>query len=223
MTVFRDVTLLAAGAASEGCRYLLGSMGNAMETRPNPSWLDTETKAALQKVPPEKLAPATTDTFAVVVLSRSSSADQSRRIRAFDRILRTSLSDAESQTRRSPPFVVKRELTLADAMLAQFELICCDIISIFLSDDVVSNAEPEYLALLYRSVAHADEFQTVSVSVVSIPDNDDGNAFAEQFIGPRVGQLPFDVVAMRKKARIMMHWAVKIGAEVGSALDASGR
>jgi hypothetical protein len=194
-----------------------------METPDSTSWLDPETKAALQKLPPEKLAPTTTDTFAVVVLSRGSPKDRVRHVRAFDKVLRMSLQDAERQTALMPPFVVKRELTLGDAMLAQFELVCADIISIFLSDDVVANAEPDYLASLYRGVANADEFQTVSIRVESIPDNDDGHAFAEQFIGPTMPELPIEIIAMRKKARIMTHWANKIGAIVQPTGDTDGR
>jgi hypothetical protein len=185
-----------------------------MELSDGTSWLDTETKAALRKLPPEKLAPTTTDSFAVVVLSLGSTSNYVRHIRAFDRVLRTSLQDAECQMTRTPPFVVKRELTLSDAMLAQFELVCSDIVSIFLSDDVVENAEPNYLASLYRGVAQADEFQTLSIRVQSIPDDDNGYAFAEQFIGPSPPHLPLEMIAMRKKARIMTHWANKIGAIV---------
>ena len=194
-----------------------------MDTPQNSTWLDTETKAALRKLPPEKIAPATTDTFAVVVLSQGSLDNRVRQTRAFDRVLRTSLLDAEYQTKRSPPFVVKRELALADAMLAQFELICCDIISVFLSDEVVSNAEPEYLASLYRGVAHADEFQDVLVRVDSIPDDAAGHAFSDQFIGSGAAAVPFDIVAMQKKARIMSHWAENIGANVVVMPHGSGR
>jgi hypothetical protein len=194
-----------------------------METPDVTSWLDTETKAALQKLPPGKLAPAKTDSFAVVVLSRGSPKDRVRHIRAFDRVLRTALQDAERQLTRTPPFVVKRELTMSDAMLAQFELICSDIVSIFLSDDLVANAEADYLASLYRGFANADEFQTVSIRVESIPDNDEGHAFAQQFIGPNVPELPVELIAMRKKARIMTHWANKIGAIVLPTTDTAGR
>jgi hypothetical protein len=194
-----------------------------METPDRTSWLDTETQAALQKLPPEKLAPATIDTFAVVVLSLGLPNDRVRQFRAFDRVLLTSLQDAERQMTRTPPFVVKRELSLSDALLAQFELVCSDVVSIFLSDDVVANAEPEYLASLYRGVAHADEFQTLSIRISSIPDNDEGRAFAEQFIGPTVPELPIEIIAMRKKARIMTHWANKIGAIVLPATDTGGR
>jgi len=87
-----------------------------MDTPRGSSWLDTETKAVLQQVPPQKLAPAITETFSVVVLSFDSHGDHTRHVRAFDRVLRTSFTDAELQTRRKPPFVVKRELTAADAI-----------------------------------------------------------------------------------------------------------
>jgi hypothetical protein len=187
------------------------------------SWLDTETKTALQKVPPLKIAPPTTDTFAVVVLSRGAPDNHARLVRAFDRVLHTSPVDAERQTTLTPPFVVKRGLALSDAMLAQFELICCDVISIFLSDDVVSHAEASYLSGLYRNVLHADEFQSLSVRVLFIPDSPAGQAFTEQFVGSPVEHFPIEMVVMRKKARIMAHWAAKIGANVDTVLDAGGR
>ncbi len=124
------------------------------------------------------------------------------------------LVDAEFQTRRKPPFVVKRELTATDAMLAQFELVCCDIVSVFLADAVLSNADPGYLAELYGSLMHADEFDKVSIRLVSVPPHPKARAFVQQFIGNHVPALPFEMPAMRKKARVMIHWAKKIGAEV---------
>ena len=190
-----------------------------MDAPQGTSWLDTETKAALQQVPPQKLAPATVQTFSVVVLSGDARHDHGRHVRAFDRILRTSLSDAEFQTRRTPPFVVKHGLTPSDAMLAQFELVCCDVVSVFVSDEVASNAEPSYLAELYGSLIRADEFKKVTVRVVSIPAHPAGRAFVEQFIGRDVPTLPCYLLAMRKKARIMSHWGQKIGAQVLALLE----
>ena len=185
-----------------------------MDTPRGNSWLDTETKAALQQMPPQKLAPATTETFSVVVLSCDAYGDHTRQVRAFDRVLRTSLVDAEFQTRRKPPFVVKRELTVADAMLAQFELVCCDVVSVFIADAVLSRADPSYLAELYGSLIHADEFDKVSIRLVSVPEHPEARAFVQQFIGSHAPALPYEMPAMRKKARIMIHWAKKIGAEV---------
>lgn len=115
---------------------------------------------------------------------------------------------------RKPPFIVKRELTASGAMLAQFELICCDIISVFISDAVMSNAEPCYLAELYSSLACADEFEEVGVRLVSIPPHPAGHAFVEQFIGDGIPGLPHDMIATRKKARFIAHWAKEIGARV---------
>ena len=180
------------------------------------SWLDTETKAALQQLPPQKLVPATTETFSVVILSCDARGDHTRQTRAFDCVLHTSLDDAEFQTRRRPPFVVKGELTMADAMLAQFELACCDIVSVFISDGVLSTAEPSYLAELYGSLIHADEFDKVSLRVFSVPENAEGCVFVRQFIGDAVPLLPYDMIAMRKKARIMTHWAKKVGVSSGT-------
>ena len=193
-----------------------------METPENTFWLDTETKAALQRVPPEKIAPAVTDTFAVVVLSQGALHDHARRVRAFHRVLCSTPPNAELQTTRSLPFALKRELTLSDAMLAQFELICCDIVSVFLSDDVVSNANPSYLVELYRTVVRADEFQTISIRIVSVPEHAAGRAFTEQFIGSHPSHPSLEMVVMRKKARVMYHWAKKIGANVVAIPNTNG-
>ncbi len=49
------------------------------------SWLDTETKALLQKIPPEKLAPPDTKAYSLVLLSIFRH-DAFRLQRAFQRI-----------------------------------------------------------------------------------------------------------------------------------------
>lgn len=185
-----------------------------MDTPRGNSWIDAQTKAVLQQVPPQKAAPASTDTFSVVVLSCEAMVEHARHVRAFHRVLGTSLIDAEFQTTRRPPFILKREFTASGAMLAQFELVCCDIVSVFISDAVMSDADPSYLAELYGSLARADEFEEVGVRVVSIPPHGAGRAFLEQFVGDGTPCLPYDMVATRKKARLMTHWATKVGAKV---------
>lgn len=185
-----------------------------MATPNSRSWLDTETKAELYKHPPERLAPPITDSFAVVVLAQGTPTSFVRQVRAFDKVLGTSRTDAEDQTKRTPPFVLKRSLSLSDALLAQFELVCCDIVAIFLSENVVSNADAEYLASVYRNVRNSDEFQLVSVRVEYIPVNANGQAFADQFVGAELLPPPVVMSMMRKKARIMLHWSRKIGAHV---------
>jgi hypothetical protein len=185
-----------------------------METPDNMSWFDTEIKAALQKLPPKKLSPATIVSFAVVVLSLGAVANQAWQTGSIQRVLGTSLQDAELQLNRKLPFVLKRELTLADAMLTQFELACADVISIFLSDYVVANGDPVYLTSLYRDMERADEFQIVTVRVASVPDSATGRSFIDQFIAPDLRAFPCEFIALRKKARIMAHWAKEIGATV---------
>lgn len=185
-----------------------------METPRESSWVDAETRAALQQVPPQKLAPATTDTYSLVVLSCDTYCDHARRVRAFERVLCTSSIDAEFQTTREPPFLVKRELTPAGALLAQFELICCDVVSVFVSDAVMSSADASYLGELYSGLVRSDEFEEVGVRLVSVPSHSAGRAWLDQFVGRDIPGFPYDMAATRKKARIMVHWAMKIGGRV---------
>lgn len=180
---------------------------------PHPNhWLDTETKTCLQQAPPERLTAAATEPFFVVVLLCPSGAKHVRRVRAFDRVLQTSRIDAEIQTTRPPPFILSRDLTLSDAMLAQFELISCDIVSVFISDTVMSSADPQYLADLYGALIRSDEFAMVTRLVMSVPQDQAGDQFIRQFIGDERPIMPYTMLMTRKKARIMGHWATKIGA-----------
>lgn len=180
----------------------------------NHTWLDTETKAVLQKVPPEKFAPATTETFSIVVIDCSFRPNHSRHLRAYHRVLGTTLDDASDHLKRAIPLVLKRKLSLSDALLAQFELICCDLVSVFVSDSVISNADPIYLSELWNSLKTGEEFETQRVTIHSVPDDSSGEDFLEQFVGAEVTNFPIDMEAMRKKARIMNHWANKIGAAI---------
>ena len=180
----------------------------------NHVWLDTETKAVLQESPPLKLAPATTETFSIVVIDLSFRPIHSRHVRAYYRVLGTSVSDAAEILKRKIPLILKRRLTLADAMLAQFELICSDIISAFVSDSVISNADPSYLSDLWRSLRTGEEFEKLWVTIENAPRDKSGSDFLEQFVGAEAVSFPKEFLAMRKKARIMQHWAEKIGATV---------
>ena len=137
-----------------------------------------------------------------------------RQVRAFERILRTSRSDAEFETKKTVPFVTKRELTRSDALLAQFELICSDVISVFIVDAVLSNAEPGYLARVYRGLIQSDEFKMVAVSIDAIPGGVTGNDFVQQFIADETPPLRHRMIITQKKARIMSHWARKIGVSI---------
>ena len=105
-------------------------------------------------------------------------------------------------------------------MLGQFELICCDSISVFLRTEVVASAEPWYLTQLYRQFRQSPEFESIPITIVSVPNTVLGERFVDQFLGGMevVGSMASGSLrcenVMRKKARIMAHWAKKIGAEI---------
>jgi hypothetical protein len=182
-------------------------------------WLDTETKAMLQQVPPEKYAPSDTDTFTLVLLRKG---DSLRRLaQALEKVPGLSSEKAESVASSCCPLPVARGLSLYDALLGQFELVCCDSVSVFLRDGVVWSAAGDYLARLYPQFELSPEFETVSVNVGSIPRTEQGERIVRQFFGgmeddsDRVHTgFSFHGNMMRKKARIMAYWAKKLGAEV---------
>jgi hypothetical protein len=97
------------------------------------------------------------------------------------------------------------------ALEAQFELICCDSISVFLDDAVVLGATAAYLLELFAKLRASPEFQLVSIQLESVPAGERGMKFLKQFLGTP-SPLPFKAAVARKKARIMKHWAVRIGA-----------
>jgi hypothetical protein len=130
------------------------------------TWLDTETKALLQRVPPEKCAPPDTCTFTLVLLRRGW--DRVRMARYLTRIPGLSKERAATLALR-PGVPVASSLSLADALLGQFELICCDSSSIFLRDEVVSSAAREYLSQLYSQFQQSREFEKVIVTVSCVP------------------------------------------------------
>ncbi len=177
-------------------------------------WLDTETKAYLQQSPPSKLAPSTIGSFSLVVLRRDPLPDRRRQAQAFERVLEGPSKDGALFTTARVPFVLKRGLILSDAMLGQFELICCDIVSVFLADEVALSADPKYLADLYRDLLASDEFAMVTVSVTALPPGNSGLEFVRRFIADSPPPLPHRMRATRKKTRIMRHWARKLGGTV---------
>jgi hypothetical protein len=164
-------------------------------------WPDTQTKAQLAAVPPRKLAPPAVGGYSLILLERGP--DESRIKQALQRL------DCD----RACPCVVRRGLTLPDAYLGQFELICTDSISIFIDDEVVKTATAAYLSQLYSRLRRSPEFEPVAVRVHSVPDDDRGAWFLMQFFGDAVF-LPKDSILSRKKARIMRQWATKVGAAI---------
>jgi hypothetical protein len=169
-------------------------------------WLDTQTKAQLQKSPPDKLAPPVVGGYSLVLLERGTD-----RERVF-RTIQALAEDADKVVSKCP-VVVRHNLSLADALEGQFELVCTDSISVFLNDNVIRAAEPAYLDDLYRTVRKSAEFEPVTIHLRSIPDDEDGKRFLRQFFGQVLG-VPATHIVARKKARIMLHWGSKLGAVV---------
>ena len=176
------------------------------------SWLDTETKAMLQRLPPSKQAPADTLAFTLVLLS-TSECNRNRLLRAAQRI-HAGFADRDlPATGARAPFLLRDGLTHADALLAQFELISCDAVSVFIADSVFANAENEYLTELYNCLLASDEFRPTTITIGSLPNSNRADEFVDQFIGYQI-EVPSTITAAYKKARIMNHWANKIGGDV---------
>jgi hypothetical protein len=174
--------------------------GREEERRLTADWLDTETKALLQRSPPEKLAPPDTRTFAIVLLEVAVQQGVAR------------VSEDEPKRIRGPlPVCVKKGLSYSDAQIGQFELICRDAASVIIADEVVAKAPADYLADLYAKLRKIDEFELVTVRIDFVPDSPSGRAFCNRFLNEWKPDSPVAVKLMRKKVRIMQHWATRIG------------
>lgn len=190
-----------------------------LETERLSPWLDTETKAMLQQAPPEKYAPSDTDTFTLVLLRKGR--DLRRVSQALQKLPGLSSEKAEHLVGSCCPLPVARGLSIYDALLGQFELVCSDSVSVFLRDGVVWPAQGDYLARLYPQFESSPEFESVIVDVRSIPRTEQGERIVRQFFGgmeadsDRVNAgFSFHGKMMRKKARIMEYWAKKLGAQI---------
>ncbi len=181
-------------------------------------WLDTETKAILQQVPPRKCAPPdTADTFTLVLLQVSN--ELIRTTHTLAKVPGVSLEKADLLVSQPCPVPIARGMSIAEAILGQFELICSDCISVFLRDEILSYASQDELRRICSPFWSSHEFASIPVKINLIPQTPDGKRFADQFLGgmahvaccPHRGYF-FEGEAMCKKARIMAHWAAQIGA-----------
>ena len=176
-------------------------------------WLDTETKAILEGAGKAELAPPDTQSFTLVLLSKSSDQDRLRQALA-----KAGCSDPATLRRllASPcPCAAAAGLTLEEAMFGQFELACCDRAAVFLRDDVVAENDLQYLSRLYDDLALSEEFRPAEIEIHFVPRDEHGARYVRQFLGvderflERVG-LPLQRTVMEKKARMMWHWGKKI-------------
>lgn len=180
------------------------------------NWLDTETKTILQKEHDPKLAPAKVAEFALVLLRKGS--DGQRLIRAIRRINKCAEVEARELSTLAVPVVVNPGLIEAEVLFGQFELICCDAISVFVRSEIImEREEPAYLESLFQKVAQSPEFAPTWIEVLDVPSTDAGEGFADQFLGDMVpdrGRAYISAQVPYKKARIMQHWAKRIGATI---------
>jgi hypothetical protein len=114
---------------------------------------------------------------------------------------------------------INLDLTEEDATIGQFELVCCEAISAVIRSQVAGEADHGYLAELLQKISRSPEFQPVTIRIDEVPLNEAGRKFVDQFLGMDIEKLRdlgfpqrFSVTA--KKARIMKHWATRIGAQV---------
>jgi hypothetical protein len=181
-------------------------------------WLDTETKAILDGVPPSRLAPPDAVGFTLVLLAKSN--DPMRLREALAKVRSLDSSRWSAVLAGECPQIVGKGLALDDAILGQFELACCDSAAVFLRDEIVADDDRDYLCRLYMDLLRGEEFELVTIELQSVPFDDRGRRFLRQFLGSaaagvlvQIG-LPLRQAVMRKKARIMRHWGREIGADV---------
>ena len=140
--------------------------------------------------------------------------DRARVTSAVERIVRDTDVDVRSRLAAPLPLPIERGLSHADALLGQFELICCDCISVFVCDTVLAAASKPYLTELFTHCA-SREFDLVAGRLESVPLGPTGLAFLNRFFGRMHVDLPLEFPVMRKKARSMSLAAE--GLELGSS------
>src|ERR1043166_900640 len=184
---------------------------------PSMNWLDTETKAILQKIDEPKMAPPKAAEVALIMIRRGT--DRERLVRAICRINECHESKAIDLLKVPVPVIINSGLTEPEALFGQFELICCDAIAAFIRSAVaLEQCQRGYLEALFNKVSQSPEFEPTRIEVLDVPPTDSGEKFVDQFLGlARPGQRPgarFSISVPYKKARIMKHWARRIGAKV---------
>ena len=181
------------------------------------NWLDTETKAILQREDDPRLSPPKVAEFALVMGYKG--VDRERAVRAICRINDCSRAAAVALVSQRSPVTIDSDLTEEEATLGQFELICCEAISAIVRSEVAEKANREYLADLLRRVSHSPEFKPATVRIDDVPMTESGERFVDQFLGMDLKRLrklgfPRRFTMPAKKARIMKHWATRVRAQV---------
>ena len=114
-------------------------------------WLDTETKALLQHSPPKNLR------LPIRRPSRHLAGNRGARSQRPCEGGATGSKALEDEAGRllsgRLPVCVKKGLSYTDGQIGQFELICCDAVSVIIADEVLANAPPDYLTDPMQSFA----------------------------------------------------------------------
>ncbi|HEX4351201.1 MAG TPA: hypothetical protein VH251_12475 [Verrucomicrobiae bacterium] len=181
------------------------------------NWLDTETKAILRGTHQPKLAPPKAGEFALILLRKGS--DEERLVRAIRRTNDDTEFKARFLARLPVPVTITPGVTEEEALFGQFELICCDAISVFIRSEVLMEQDDDYLNPLYGKVLESPEFRQVKVDILDVPATESGQKFVEQFLDIPLSDLKneglhYSALVPFKKARIMKHWAAGIEARV---------
>jgi hypothetical protein len=178
------------------------------------NWLDTQTKEMLQKVPDAKLAPPKVADFALVLVRKG--VLHRRIVRAVSEINHCSAAEATKLVNRPTPVTINPDLTEEAALSGQFELIASDSISVFVRSEVLEQSDPAYLQSLFAKVLQSIEFSPTTVRVIQVPETEAGAKFIDQFLGGRFPkrESPVAFEVTFKKARMMKHWASRVGAEI---------
>lgn len=176
--------------------------------------LDPQTRELLERVPPERCAPAKTSEFGLVLVGKGSS--DRRLVRAILRINRCDENTAAALAQRPAPLFVNLDLDYGDAILGQFELVCCDAPAAILPSSVLERGDPRYLAELFADIAVSEEFRPTKVAIHELPADKEGTRFGDQFLGVKSSDFasisfPLTFVASFKKVRM---WAERIGGRV---------
>jgi hypothetical protein len=177
------------------------------------SLLRTEVQALLQKVPPEKFAPADTESFTLVLFDLPSKSH--RRIETtLCRVCVLSEGEVDKLLGRELPINLKHGLSYSDAAIDQFELLACDGLAFIMPDRVVEDPEPSYLDELYASLAASTDFELVEVAVTSLPAGPSALEYLDLFFGDITVDASIPRKVMRRKALIMTIIADRIGGQV---------
>ena len=176
------------------------------------NWLDTQTKELLQRTSDDKLAPAKTAEFALVLLRKGP--DRHGLVRAIKRINDCGESDAVSLASRRTPVTINHGLTGQEALWGQFELICCDSVSAFLRSEVVQHDDRFYLWPLYKNILDSPEFRPATITILHVPATESAERFMDQFLVGSRRRFPVTLRVPYRKARIMRHWARRVGGQV---------